>query len=109
MLIEIYHIIMFMLGCMAACVMDVIWFNINYSKYEKGFEVFEHYHIGIILGTIGLVTNQAFLLGIMMMLFVKESDQIHPFAHGSNHYKDSTLIGIGTFILFVAVLLVWMK
>jgi len=107
MIETIYQVLMFCVGCMVGILIDSIWWNIDYSKYEKGFEILEHYHFGFIIGILGIITSQAFFFGIMLMLFLKESEQTHPFASNSGHFKDSTLIGIGTFIFLLCVLIVW--
>lgn len=99
-------IFMFIMGLALGALLDVFWFNINYSKYEKGFEVFEHYHVGILLGMIGVIFSQPFFLGLFIILFVKESDQTHPFALGSDHFRNSTIIGLVTFICLLCVYIV---
>ena len=98
---------MFCIGLLIGIMIDFVWWNINYSKYEKGFEALEHYHFGIILGVFGILFNQILFFGIMIMLILKESDQSHPFAIRSGHFKSSSIIGITTFIFLIAVYSIW--
>jgi hypothetical protein len=85
-------ILYFVLGIMGALIIDTIWFNINYSKYERGLEQFEHYHAGILLIPFGLLINPLFL-GLGLGLFIAEWEQKNKFAIKSSHFKYSTLIG----------------
>ena len=99
------QIVAFAIGMMIGVFLDFVYFQRDFNKYERGFEAIEHYHIGILFGVIGVIINQPILLGIMIALIFKESDQAHAFAKGSNHFKSSTYIGIGTLIWLSAVIL----
>jgi hypothetical protein len=91
------------LGFILGLILDVLWWKIDYSKYEKGLEVHEHYHIGLELGIIGVLLNQEIFIGLMMSFILAEWSQKNQFALGSNHFKGSTLIGI---ILSVSLCLI---
>lgn len=88
-MIDILYLI---IGIMIGLIIDTIWFNINYSKYERGFEVFEHYHAGILLIPLGLFINPIFY-GLGIGLFIAEWTQENKFAINSTHFKESCLIG----------------
>ena len=107
MLIEL-----FVVGFIIGIIIDAVWWNINYSKYEKGLEIHEHYHIGIEIGIIGVLLTSVvpilstISMGIMIAFILKESSQDHPFALKSGHFKKSSYIGIGLFILFAILLII---
>lgn len=88
------------LGFQFITIIDRIWFAIDYKKVEKGLEVLEHYHYGIVLMTISfifidLIPFMAFiLLGMGASFIYHESKQKNYFAHKSTHFKGSLLIGL---------------
>ena len=86
---------------MIGLVMDTIWWRINYSKYEKGLEAHEHYHIGLELGIIGIILHQEIFTGLMVAFVLAEWSQDHPFALKSGHFKESTIIGIILFTILI--------
>ena len=52
------------LGFILVTILDRRWFDIDHKRIEKGYEVIEHYHFGIVL--IGIV-----LIGIAVFVFLK--------------------------------------
>ena len=117
-------ILVFCAGGVAAMIFDTYWWNINFKKVEKGFEVLEHYHFGIILMIAAVIVNLVydpaawFLVGMGFVFIMGEwhqSVEIHkgkvipgkPFAYGSKHFKGSTAIGVGLtgFLLIISLLL----
>ena len=104
-------ILLFCIGGVAAMIIDVVWWNIDYKKAEKGLEVFEHYHMGIILFIGAVLVNLVyqpaswFLAGMGLLFIAAEWHQSieilnkkvipgKPFALGSKHFKGSTTIGV---------------
>lgn len=88
-------------------VIDIIWWNINYSKYEKGFEFHEHYHIGLEIAILAFLFNMPYLLGLTIAFLIAEWFQDHPFAIKSNHLKESSIVGVGLTAFYLVALLVW--
>ena len=116
MLVEI---VLLILGAFAVFVIDILWWNIDFKKAEKGFEAHEHYHVGLelLIGAMFLsFINEIlvyFLLGAGFAFIMAEWRQTveiretkdgkeekksvipgHPFAYGSPHFAKSTAIGI---------------
>jgi hypothetical protein len=89
----------FVVGLVLGLIIDKIWYNINYSKYEKGVEFLEHYHIGIILITLSVLFNFYWVLGLGLAFILAEWTQKHYFALNSIHFKLSSFIGIGLTVL----------
>lgn len=113
---------MFVFGSIVGMVIDTLWWNIDYKKAEKGFEVIEHYHLGIVSIIAGVVLGvyfplfYGFFLGLGLLFIIAEWRQfieIHnnkvipgkPFAYGSVHFKQSTLIGIGLFVVLILLII----
>ncbi|MGI9229914.1 MAG: hypothetical protein ACR2P9_08660 [Gammaproteobacteria bacterium] len=111
-------------GGVGAMIIDVLWWNINYKKVEKGLEVLEHYHMGIILMIGAVLINlvyqpvSLFLIGMGFVFIVAEWHQSveksgkkiipgKPFAYGSKHFKQSSAIGagLGVFLLILTLVL----
>ncbi len=103
--IVLIDILLFAIGLIIAAIFDSVWWRINYSKYEEGFEVIEHYHFGIGFMIAGVLLIQPLLIGLGLGLIWKESDQTNTFAHGSKHFRNSTYIGIAMFIILGVVML----
>lgn len=88
------------LGVMTITILDRIWWNLDHHSIEKGFEVIEHYHWGIVLIGVGIVIIDYlplvayFLFGAAMKLIYSEAKQKNCFAHKSNHFRNSTIIGV---------------
>lgn len=88
------------IGFMIVTILDKIWFDIDHKKIEKGYEVIEHYHFGIGLITSGIIAFSYLpvisfcLLGAGMGLIYHEAQQKNYFAHKSNHFKNSSIIGV---------------
>jgi len=126
----IIEIILLILGAFLVFIIDIVWWNIDFKKAEKGLEAHEHYHIGLelLIAGIGLSYFSElpvyFLLGAGFAFIMAEWRQTveireikdekevkkdvipgHPFAYGSLHFKQSTTIGIGLTIL-LSILLV---
>jgi len=88
------------LGFLFITLIDRIWFRIDYKKVEKGLEVMEHYHYGLLLFALApffieysLITSFG-LLGMGTAFIYHESKQRNFFAHKSVHFKNSTIIGL---------------
>lgn len=94
-----FILIFFIVGVIA----DITWWRINYSKYEKGLEAHEHYHIGLEIAIIASLLNIEMLVGLSFAFIIAEWFQDHPFAINSKHFKKSTAIGI---LLFVGLVIV---
>lgn len=126
----ISELILLVLGTFLVFIIDILWWNIDFKKAEKGMEAHEHYHVGIELLIVGLVVSffndlpSYFLIGAGFAFIMAEWRQTveikktvngevitqkvvpgHPFAYGSTHFKQSTIIGIGLTI-FLSILLV---
>lgn len=99
-MIEFTLILCGILGFQFITIIDRIWFKIDYKKAEKGLEVLEHFHHGIILITLSFVILQynvfmaTILLGMGAAFIYHESKQKNYFAYTSTHFKGSTIIGI---------------
>lgn len=129
----ISELILLVSGAFLVFVIDILWWNIDFKKAEKGMEAHEHYHVGIELLIVGLVVSffnelpSYFLLGAGFAFIMAEWRQTveikktingevikqkvvpgHPFAYGSTHFKQSTAIGVGLTII-LGVLLVIMN
>lgn len=125
----ILEIILFILGAFLVFVIDIIWWNIDFKKAEKGLEVHEHYHLGLelLIAGIGIAyivelpvyfllgTGFAFIMAewrqtVEIRKTVDGQDTIqkvvpgHPFAYGSTHFKQSTTIGISLIALLSIIL-----
>ncbi len=104
-------------------IFDTVWWKINFKKVERGYEVLEHYHFGIILMIGAVFINLIYepiswlLIGMGFVFIIGEwhqSVQIHkkkvvpgkPFAYGSKHFKQSTAIGAGLTIFLIIISLV---
>ena len=87
------------LGFIFVTIIDRLWFAIDYKKAEKGLEVLEHYHFGIVLLAIfpwiTFASSLSFVIFAAGAAFIyHESKQKNYFAHKSTHAKGSTIIGI---------------
>lgn len=115
--------ILFCVGAITSMIIDTVWWHVNYKKIEKGFEVLEHYHIGLIALIISVISYQfvqpisIFLAGMGLFFIVAEWHQaveIHkkkvipgkPFAYGSEHFKQSSIIGITLAVILLILSLV---
>jgi hypothetical protein len=94
---------LFVAGTLVGLIMDVVWWKINYQKYEKGLEWHEHYHVGIEIAIVAAVINSYFLGGIAFAFILAEYLQEHKFAIKSGHFKESTIFGIVLFIILILV------
>lgn len=115
----IVEIVLLILGGFTVFVIDILWWNIDFKKAEKGFEAHEHYHVGLelLIGGVFLsLINEMlvyFMLGAGFAFIMAEWRQTveiretkdgkeekkdvvpgHPFAYGSTHFAKSTAIGI---------------
>ena len=125
----ISELILLVLGGFLVFVIDILWWNIDFKKAEKGMEAHEHYHLGLELLIAGLIVSMFndlpsyFLVGAGFAFIMAEWRQTveikktvngeivkqkvipgHPFAYGSNHFKQSTAIGIGLTVLLSIIL-----
>jgi len=96
------------LGFIISIILDRIWFSIDYKKIEKGFKILEHYHFGIILISVGFIISiqiiSYFIIGVGMGLIYCESKQKNCFAFKSEHFRNSSIIGI--LLIIIVILLV---
>lgn len=115
----ITEIILLILGAFTTFVIDILWWNIDFKKAEKGLEVHEHYHVGIELLILGALLShltdhiEYFPIGMgfaFIMAEWKQTTEIrktengktirkevvpgHPFAYGSEHFRKSTIVGM---------------
>ncbi len=95
------------LGFLGITIIDRIWFLIDYKKAEKGLEVLEHFHYGIILMGISVISIPYIplaatyaLLGAATAFIYHESKQKNFFSYKSTHFKGSAVIGIVLTVIF---------
>ena len=126
-----FDLIFFVIGAFGAFLLDTYWWvKPSFSKYEKGVLVYhEHYHFGlelIIVGIVLILVSKEFsiplsivwsaLVGAGFGFIMAEWRQIvephkgtvtlgHPFAYGSEHFKQSTQIGVVIFAILVGLLM----
>lgn len=117
-------ILLFCIGGIITMLIDVVWWRIDYKKAEKGMEILEHYHMGIALFIAAVVihsfyTPMSWLMAGMGFMFVfaewhqtieiagKKVVPGKPFAYGSKHFKQSSIIGIilAVFLLIISLVL----
>jgi len=101
----------FILGALVVMLVDTFWWHIDYKKVEKGMEAHEHYHVGIELIIVAIIADffngslASFLYGAGFLFIAAEWRQAveivkkkviagHPFAYGSIHFKQSSIIGV---------------
>jgi len=109
----------FILGALVVMLIDTFWWQIDYKKAEKGMEAHEHYHVGIELIIVALFVDlfhggvASFLYGAGFLFIAAEWRQAveilkkevkagHPFAFGSVHFKESSIIG--AILVFLSVI-----
>jgi len=92
------------LGLLLGFIADRIWME-RFIKTEK-VKVFEHYHWSLVLAVLSIYMDlQGFTWGVALALLIAEHFQRHPYAYGSNHFKESTYIGLALTLIFVTVLI----
>ncbi len=120
---EFLELVIVILGLFAALILDIWWWNqTRFKKADKKFEAHEHYHISLELLIIAILANYFinpllayFVIGASIGFFLGEWDQLkeiknkkvipgHPFAYGSSHFKESTIIGIVLIVIVVVLL-----
>jgi len=107
------------LGFCVGLIIDIYWWaNPSFKKIEKGLESFEHFHISICLFIVYIILeffNQGLsylFFGLSVAFFIAEWTQSkeiagtkvipgHPFAYGSIHFKQSSVIGVGLIALAI--------
>jgi len=112
------------IGAVSLLLLDTYWF----SEQRKGIKIIEHYHLGLGL-FIGaalsvLYGNQLWslsvgftMIGAGMMMFLAEWRQTpeisgrhiamgHPFSWKSDHFKSSSVVGIGLTIIAIYLLII---
>ncbi|WP_428324673.1 hypothetical protein [Nitrosopumilus sp.] len=125
-----FDLIFFVLGAFASFLLDTYWWvKPSFSKYEKGALVnHEHYHFGlelIIVAVALILVSKTYALELSIVwsalvgagfgFIIAEWRQIvephkgsvnlgHPFAYGSEHFKESTQIGVVIFGILVGFL-----
>jgi hypothetical protein len=112
--------ILFLLGLLLGLVLDRVWWEGKFNKYEKGVEELEHYHWGLLSWILAYLTPlwlSQVLWGLGAALVLAEWAQVgewengewrrgHPFAYGSNHFRVSTAIGVALAVVLVLPLAV---
>ena len=99
-----------LVGVFFITIIDRIWFEIDYKKTEKGLEFLEHYHYGIALIAIAIITIESIpilaggLVGMGAIFIYREERQKNCFAYKSSHFKLSSAIGIGLVAVTIAIL-----
>lgn len=107
-------------GLFIAFIIDILWWTQkSLQKAEKGFEIHEHYHFGIELVILYIIISHfidsvfnVILIGAAIGFVLAEWSQSkeikgvrvvpgHPFAYGSSHFKQSSIIAIGLSIVAV--------
>ena len=94
------EILLAIVGFITITILDKVWFKLDYKRIEKGFEIVEHYHWGIVLIGAGIILLSYspylayFAAGAGIGLIYHESRQKNYFAHKSNHFGSSSVIGI---------------
>lgn len=108
LMFSIDYILVSFISVIAIIILDHRWMkDINFSKAEKGMEVMEHYHWGLILVIIGIVLWQyTNLLSVGLLIagitFIAcESKQKNDFALNSTHAIPSTIIGVSLLIVTI--------
>ena len=119
---DILHAIIASAGAFAVCIVDVLWWHIDYKKAERGMEAHEHYHVGLELLIASYITSLFYepvswlLVGMGITFIAAEWRQVHeikkgkvvpghPFAYGSSHFASSTIIGVVLCAVLAAVIL----
>lgn len=87
----------------------LFWRKAGWNKHEKGLEVFEHYHWGLVILILTNLLNflngwSPYAVGFGIGLIIEELGQHHPFAIKSNHGGLSTFIGIVLAIVLICFL-----
>jgi len=84
------------LGFAVGILLDYLWRRTGVSKYERGMEMFEHYHWGFVLLILARILKILSVTfgGIGLCLVFVELTQSHPFAIKSSHGFSSTIIGL---------------
>ena len=97
------------LGFMIITILDRKWFEIDHKRIEQGYEVLEHYHLGIgLIGIgIGIIAYLPLvsygLIGAGMGLIYHESKQKNYFAIQSAHFRNSSIIGVILIIITITI------
>ncbi|MCS7118267.1 MAG: hypothetical protein NZ957_05740 [Thaumarchaeota archaeon] len=111
--------VLFVLGIFMGLLLDRVWWESGFNKYEKGVEFMEHYHWGLLSILIAFFLPMIafdFMVGLGLSMILAEWAQTgywkngnwrrgHPFAYGSSHFVLSTLIGA---VLLASVIAVWL-
>lgn len=95
---------MLILGIIVAAIIDLLWWQIDYKKAEKGLEFHEHYHIALEMSIAAVFAPDIisdFLHGMAIVFALgewtqtyKEGESGHPFAIQSGHFKESTIFAL---------------
>lgn len=113
-----FEIFPFILGAFLVMIIDTFWWHIDYKKAEKGMEAHEHYHVGIELIIVAIIVDyfngfaSYFLYGAGFLFIAAEwrqtvevlNDKVkagHPFAYGSTHFKESSIIGVTLTVIVI--------
>lgn len=119
---EISQYVWLFVGLCVGLIIDIYWWiNPSFKKLEKGLESFEHYHISfcffIVFIIVGILTKHEISMlffGLSVAFFIAEWTQSkevkgkkvvpgHPFAYGSIHFKQSSVIGIILIVVAISL------
>lgn len=94
----------FSIGLILASTLDVVWRLYFYGEDKGILRILEHYHWGLIFMVLYLLLGNPVLLGLGAGLVIAEALQKHPFSLGSDHFPESTIIGIALLIALSMIL-----
>jgi hypothetical protein len=104
-----------LMGLILVSFADTFWYYKSFQRAEKGIEFLEHYHWGIIIITVSfvcwyyssiipdLLNLFAGLFTGGMLFIYKELYQDQPFAKWTDHFAQSTAVGLGVCAIAVTV------
>jgi len=93
------HLYLFSIGLVLAFLLDAVWRIRFWGKDRGKLRVLEHYHWGLLIMILSKTLENTFLLGLGVGLIISEELQKHPFGLNSDHFKQSTILGITLLIL----------
>lgn len=97
------QVVNFGVGFIIGAFFNALWRTRNYDKPARAME---HYHWAMILAMADMFLGNGVLVGIGSTLILDECwGQDHSFAHGSDHFIESTVIGV---VIFVGMMGLWL-
>jgi hypothetical protein len=96
------QVINFGIGFIVGAFINALW---RRRGYDKPARAMEHYHWAMILAIAEMFLENGVLVGIGSTLILDECwGQDHPFAHGSDHFIESSIIGA---VIFAIMMSLW--